>query len=148
VKAIALVACLLAGVPSLAHAEPVNLLEEDWSTATHKAQSSGKFLYVAFIGEGWSVSSNRFKEAVLDSAEFQAFADDKLVYCSAYARRVPKLDKAETARLQSLVIHFDIKSYPTILLIAPDGTEILRHGFREDSASAYVSLLTALLPAK
>lgn len=147
-KAIALAACLLASLLARASADPVDLLEQDWASATALAESSGKHLYVAFIGDGWSVSSGRFKDSILESPEFQSFAADRLIYCPVFARRVPGLDKAETARLQALVIHFDIKSYPTLLLIAPDGAEVLRHGYREEAPEAYLSLLRALLPAK
>jgi thioredoxin-related protein len=124
----------------------MNLLEEDLLDVSSKAQESGKYLYVAFLGDGWSVSSKRFKEGVLDTPEFKQFAEDRLLYCPVLARRTPKLSKDETAHLQSLVIHFDIKSYPTLILLAPDGTEVLRHGYREVSAEAYISLLKAVLP--
>jgi hypothetical protein len=139
----ALVALLLS---TLLNAATIDLLEEDWSVAVTEAQQSGKTLFVAFLGDGWSVSSKRFQEAVLDDPEFKAFASSRLVYCPVLARSHPKLGKTQTARLQSLVIHLDIKSYPTFILIAPDETEILRHGYRDETAKEYVALLEALLP--
>ena len=110
------------------------------------AGTEGKYLYVAFIGEGWSVSSDRFNRTILESTDFQSFASDKLVYFPVKARRKPPLTKDETAKLQAWVIHFDIKSYPTIIILAPDGQEVLRHGYKDLKPEAYVALLKAIMP--
>ncbi|NDV62035.1 hypothetical protein G0Q06_06215 [Puniceicoccales bacterium CK1056] len=142
--AFALLAIFCQGLP----ATEINLLEEDWSVATEKAQESGKYLFIAFLGDGWSMGSKRFQEAVLDTPEFKQFAASHLVYCPVLARSMPKLGKKQTARLQSLVIHLDIKSYPTFILIAPDRTEVLRHGYIKETAKEYIALLEALLPVR
>ncbi len=112
-----------------------------------QARSENKHLYVAFLGEGWSLSSKRFKETNLNDPSFLELARQDLVYFPVEARRTPKLSPSETAVLQSWVIHFDIKSYPTLILLAPDGQELLRHGYREMSGPDYVQLLRSILPA-
>jgi len=116
--------------------------------ARRQALEEGKYLYVAFLGEGWSVSCKRFQEHVLSDPAFEEFAAGHLVYFPVLARRKPPLSKEETAVLQSWVIHFDIKAYPTLILIAPDGQELLRHGYKDLDGPAYVDLLRSLLPAK
>ncbi len=116
-------------------------------TARQKALEEGKYLYVAFLGEGWSVRCKRFQEHVLDDPAFREFAAGHLVYFPVLARRKPPLSREETAVLQSWVIHFDIKAYPTLILIAPDGKELLRHGYKDLDGPAYVELLRSLLPA-
>jgi hypothetical protein len=139
----------LAGIcflPALRAETTVNLLETDWPVARQQAEVEGRHLYVAFLGEGWSMASDRFHQSILQSPEWEAFAGEQLVYCPVLARRKPKLSKDETAHLQALVIHFDVKAYPTLILLAPDGNEILRHGYREDSAEDYIDLLQAVLP--
>ncbi|MFO7724980.1 MAG: hypothetical protein R6V45_05465 [Oceanipulchritudo sp.] len=140
------IALFLASPYAGLHGETIDLLREDWSSALAAAEEKGAHLYVAFIGEGWSVASDRFSSNILETGTFRDFARSNLVYCPVRARRSPKLAKDEIARLQSLVIHFDIKSYPTFLLIAPDGSEVLRHAYRPDSAEDYVDLLKAILP--
>ena len=114
--------------------------------AMEQSLSENKFMFVAFLGEGWSMKCKKFKEAVLQTRLFQDFAEGKLVYFPVEARRKPKLSPDETATLQSWVIHFDIKDYPTFILIAPDGEELLRHGYKDIDARAYVQLLDAVLP--
>lgn len=114
--------------------------------AVQRAQDEQKFLYVAFLGDGWSVSCKKFKSQVLETPQFREFANLNLVYFPVEARRKPKLTSEETATLQSWVIHFDVKSYPTLILLAPDGQEMLRHGFKDIEAADYVGLLKAVLP--
>jgi thioredoxin-related protein len=128
-------------------AEHLDLLESSWEEALQAAAGQNRHVLVAFLGEDWSVASKRFKEDILEAPEFRAFADKRLVYCPVNAHRMASHAKQEAAKLHSLVIHFDIKEYPTILLFSPDGAELLRHGYRKDSAADYVNLLEAILPA-
>lgn len=127
-------------------AEPLNLLREDWEEAVEKAVLSTRPLVVAFMGEGWSMTSNRFYKEVLLSESFREFASENLILCTVPSRRKPKLTKEEIAHLQALVIHFDIQSWPTIIICNPDGTEILRHGYKDLSGAEYVALLRRILP--
>lgn len=115
-------------------------------TAYERARAEGKPLLVAFLGTGWSLASDKFRERVLESAEFEAFAAEALIWYPVHARRKPKLSKAETATLQSMVIHFDVMAYPVILFLGPDGTEWLRHGYLDTTAGEYVESLRALMP--
>lgn len=114
--------------------------------AVSVAKKEGKHLYVAFLGEGWSLSCKRFKATILESSSFKEFAHEHLVYFPVEARRKPKLTPDEVAVLQSWVIHFDVKAYPTLIIIAPDGEELLRHGYRDLAPEAYIDLLANILP--
>jgi thioredoxin-related protein len=141
-----LIACLVAFPVLPVPAAQENLLETPLEEVLNEAATQNRHLYIAFLGKEWSVACKRFKASILDSAEFQDFADTHLLYCPVAGGRMGSRAKEEAARLQSLVIHFNIMRYPTILLLSPDGSELLRHGYREDSAEAYVSLLKAILP--
>ncbi|MEX0325775.1 MAG: thioredoxin family protein, partial [Puniceicoccaceae bacterium] len=122
------------------------VLQKPLEAALEQAREESKPLYVAFLGEDWSLSCKRFRQNILSSEAFTAFAADEVLYYPVMARRKPPLTKEETAQLQALVIHFDIKSYPTFIILAPDGQELLRHGYKELSAGEYVALLRAVLP--
>jgi len=134
---------LLFCLPALAGA---TLADQSLEDALAQSTNEGKHLYIAFLGEGWSISSKHFKTRVLDSPAFQMFAKEKLVYFPVEARRKPKLTRHETAKLQAWVIHFDVMSYPTIIVTAPDGQEVLRHTFKDIEAQKYVELLDSILP--
>jgi thioredoxin-related protein len=125
--------------------DPIDLLRNDWDSVLRESLSSGRHIYLAFTGEGWSVQSKRFKENVLQTPAFESFAKQHLVDGRAVSRRKPKLSKEEIAHLQALVIHFDIQSWPTFILCAPDGSEIIRHGYKDLNGQEYVLLLKTLL---
>lgn len=118
------------------------------SDVLQQARQSRKPVLVAFLGMDWSVACKRLHREVLQSPEFRKFAEDHLLYWPVNARRKPPLVKKERATLQSLVIHFDIQSYPTLILLDPDGNERFRHGYRDFTATEYVDLLRAILPPK
>lgn len=125
----------------------IDLLQADWDEVLQTAAAENKFLYLAFLGEDWSAAGKRFKQTVLETDAFRQFAEATLIYCGVAAKRPDRLEKSAAARLQALVIHFDIKSYPTLILVGPDGAEVIRHGFRDTTPEEYVGLLEALLPA-
>lgn len=126
--------------------EWTNLLETDLDLVFEQAASERKSIYIAFLGKDWSVASDRFEETVLKDSGFLRFAGEHFLLCVVQGTVRPKLPKLVQARLQALVIHFEIKAYPTFLLLAPDGVEILRHGYREIEATEYIHLLRAILP--
>jgi thioredoxin-related protein len=129
-----------------AESEHKGIHPEALEEAVSEARKEGKYLYVAFLGEGWSLSCKRFKATILESSSFKQFSEENLVYLPVEARRKPKLTPGEVAVLQSWVIHFDVKAYPTLIIIAPDGEELLRHGYRDLTPEAYIELLNNILP--
>lgn len=141
-----LVACLILFPALSSPAAQKNLLETPLEEVLEQAARQNRHLYIAFLGEEWSVACKRFKASVLDTAAFSELANTRLLYCPVVGGRMNSRAKETAARLQSLVIHFDVMQYPTVILLSPDGTELLRHGYREDSAEDYVSLLEAILP--
>ena len=142
-----LLAVLLLGGTAFLNADPAPpLTPSPLTEVMAEANRSRKPVLVAFLGPDWSLASRKFRGRVLQSEAFRRFAGPQILYWPVLARRQPKLKKQERARLQALVIHFDIKTYPTLLVLDPDGTERLRHGYREMSGEEYVRLLKALLP--
>lgn len=129
-----------------APAQQIDLLESSWENVIEVAAESKRHILVAFLGEDWSVASERFRSNIFESTAFREFADERLVFCPVDAHRMASRAKTRAAKLQSLVIHFEIKAYPTIILLAPTGEELLRHGFRDDSPERYTALLEAILP--
>ena len=143
--ALALLLALVAR-PVPGTANTIDPLEVSWDKIVQEAAREAKFIYLAFLGDGWSVASTRFSSNVLESQAFQEFASRKLLYCPVLARTSPPMSKERTAHLQALVIHFDMQAYPTFLILAPDGTELLRHGYKNLQGKEYVRLLESIIP--
>jgi len=122
-----------------------NLLDSKLEDLLKQAALEQKPVLIAFIGRGWSVASDRFEQRVLKDEAFVEFSRNHLLLGEIHGRAHPKLPKKIQARLQALVIHFDVKAYPTFILLAPDGTEVLRHGYRDITGEQYADLLRAVL---
>lgn len=122
----------------------------DLPAALEQAQAEGRYVLVAFLGLDWSVSSKQWWRDIAESPQFQAFAEQRLVLVLAdgTARKRDEDRKVDTALTEAhwaLVKQLDIKSYPTIVLLAPDGAVMLRHGSTATDAAAYVQALSTLL---
>jgi len=114
-------------------------------SAVENAKDEGKFIYLSFVGSDWSVASKKWSEEILDSSAFKSFAEENLVLLELDARRKPPLKKLERAELQAMVIEFDIKTYPTFILLSSNGLELHRHGYLEVSAEEYTNALGTLI---
>lgn len=127
------------------HAE---LSEDAVDNAMKEALTEGKHLLVAFLGTGWSMSSDRMNRKIFQDPSFKDYAANELIVLLLEARRKPPLSKEETKIFHEWVTQFDIMSYPTVILLAPDGQEVFRHGYRELDANAYVELLSNVIPER
>jgi thioredoxin-related protein len=145
-RMLACAAIMVAASAAHAATDDRPLVQQPWEAAIEQARSENKLLLVTFLGPDWSVACRRLNERIFSAPAFREWAAQHIVYFPVDARRKPKLNKEETATLQSLVIHFDIKTYPTVLLMDPDGVERLRHGYTDVELDAYLAALNALLP--
>ncbi len=136
---------VLALNPAPVQAEIVEGSVED---AMIECREDGKHLLIAFLGTGWSMSSDRLQKRILENPVFQEYAKKELVVLQLQARRKPPLSKEETKVFQKWVARFDIMTYPTLILIAPDGQEVFRHGYKELDAEDYVGLLRSVIPKR
>jgi hypothetical protein len=122
------------------------IVEGSLEEAMLESRKDGKHLLIAFLGTGWSMSSDRFRERILQSPVFKQYAENELVLLQLEARRKPPLSKEEKKILHEWVAQLDIMTYPTLILLAPDGQEVFRHGYKELDAEAYVQLLQSIIP--
>ena len=123
--------------------------EESWinslETSLEEAARTDKAVYISFVGLNWSVSSKKWNREMHQSEAFRAFASENLIELTINARTKPQLSKRLQSELQALVVKFDIKSYPTLIVLNSDGVELHRHGYLELSPEAYISALSTLI---
>lgn len=116
--------------------------------ALAKSSSEGKHLLVAFLGTGWSMSSKRIQQNILEDPKFLEYAEKELVVLALEARRKPAMTKEETKIFHTWVTRFNVMTYPTLILLAPDEQEVFRHGYKELDAETYVDLLRNIIPPR
>lgn len=118
----------------------------DFENARRIAALSGRPLYAAFLGTDWSLSSKRWESRILQSAQFEDFAHHHLTLLRIEANRLPESAKDVRAEVWDLIRLFDVRSYPRLFLVGPDGQTLIEHGYLDLKADEYVENLRLLLP--
>ena len=101
--------------------------------------------YLLFTGTSWCPPCQALESSILNTSEFRDFANKNLVLVKVDIprTRVPSGDN------RILTDRFSISSYPTVILLSPNGEEIKRiTGFSNKSPGAYVESLGRFLKIK
>ncbi|HKX61213.1 MAG TPA: thioredoxin family protein, partial [Verrucomicrobiae bacterium] len=124
-KAILLLgACLPAAVSPTAGATWLESLE----VAKSQAVAQRRPILMYFSGSDWDPTCKQFKSTVLDSKEFQSFADERLVLFQADFPRYRPMAQLHMQSNRQLTTQYGVSSYPTLMLAAPNGKVVANLG--------------------
>jgi len=118
---------------------------EDFAAAQKKAQAENKPLMLEFTGSDWCPPCKAMHKYVFSQPEFQAYAEESLVWVRLdFPRGISQSAelKAQNVRLRD---SYGVQGYPTILLVEPDGELIAKTGPRRTSPEGYAEHLQELL---
>lgn len=117
-----------------------------FAAAKTKAKSEKRLLFLMFTSEDCR-HCKKFNGTVLDSAVFQAFARDHLVFMVYDVDAYAGLPKAEREFALSMEEQYGVEKLPAIVVFDPAGKERLRtQGYRGTPADKIVAQLKTLLP--
>mgnify|MGYP001544232356 CR=1 FL=1 len=131
---------------SLSASEMPWLLDLDEALA--KAKEVDKPVLVDFSGSDWCIWCIRLDKEVFAQAEFIEWAKDHVVPCLLDFPRKERKDtvSAEQQKKNKEAFEkFGVRGYPTVLLLAPDGTVIARTGYRRGGPKPYIKHLERLI---
>ncbi|HTY87338.1 MAG TPA: thioredoxin family protein [Candidatus Acidoferrum sp.] len=120
--------------------EPVWLT--DLPKAQAQAQAEKKMVLLDFTGSDWCGWCMKFKQDVLDTPEFQAYAAKNLVLVELdYPRK--KVQPADLKKANAaLKGRYDVKGFPTFVVLNSDGKEIGRQvGYAKGGPKAFIAKL-------
>jgi protein disulfide-isomerase len=121
---------------------------KDLDKALVKAQEVDKPILVDFSGSDWCIWCIRLDKEVFAQVEFIEWAKDKVVPCLL---DFPRKDRKDTVseeqkkKNKEAAEKFGVSGYPTVLLLAPDGTVIARTGYRRGGPKPYIKHLERLI---
>jgi thioredoxin-related protein len=113
----------------------------DAQAAQAKAKDENKLVLLDFTGSDWCIWCQRLKRNVFDDPEFAKYAQSKLVLVEVdfpQHKTLPEAQQQANARLKKT---HRINSYPTIILLDPDGNRIGRMGYVFGGASSFIAKL-------
>lgn len=139
---------LLIAVSLLAALLGVNAAELKWSTdlpkALEKAKAEKKLVLVNFTGSDWCGWCIKLDREVFSKDEFAAYAEKSIVPVKIdFPRRVDQPAELKKAN-RSLQEKYEIRSFPTIVVLDAEGKETGRLGYRPGGPKAFVEALEKL----
>lgn len=123
--------------------------ESQWLDNFEKAKTlaaeQSKSIMINFTGSDWCPWCMKLRDEVLNQEAFQTFADQKLVLLEADFPRTKDLPEALKTQNQNMAREYNVRGFPTILLVDAEGKVIAQTGYRRGGAEAYVEHIEALL---
>lgn len=144
----AIALCSSLALPSAALADEAWIA--DFDAAAALAKKEGKSLLVDFTGSDWCGWCKRLDREVFAQREFleEARRNFVLVALDFPSGRAAKAKVPNPRRNDELKVKYEIKGFPTILLMTADGEVFGRTGYQAGGAEKYVEHLDELLKGR
>ena len=116
--------------------------ETNFKTAQKRAEKEKKPMLVLFTGSDWCPYCVKLENEILSKAVFQEFAAEEVaaVYLDFPKRK--RLSKKEQEANEKLRKEFDVRGYPTMLLLDKEGKKVQKQfGYSKVEADVYVQHL-------
>ncbi len=121
-----------------------NQLEE----AAKVAKTENKLIFMNFSGSDWCRSCMVLKQSIINTPEFKAFADEKLVLLDVDFPRKKKnrLSKEQTEYNEKLAEKYNKNGqFPTIIILDSDLNIVAKTGYKRLSPSQYIDHIKTLI---
>lgn len=117
----------------------------DFEAAQEKAAAEQKPLLLDFTGSDWCGWCIKLDKEVFSQSAFKEYADDNLVLVELdFPRNKPQSDELK-AQNKALAEKYEIRGFPTILVLSPEGELIKQTGYQPGGAEAYVQHVKGIL---
>ncbi|MBT3754863.1 MAG: thioredoxin family protein, partial [Candidatus Cloacimonetes bacterium] len=124
----------------------------NWFTNLEEAQEIAKEknipIFIHFTGSDWCGWCWKLEEEVYSKPAFQDYVAENMVMVTIDFPRDIKQSEEVVAYNRDLATKFNIKGYPTVQLLNPDGTPIAQTGFQYGGPEKYIEHLKELLIKK
>lgn len=111
-------ACMIAMAPA---AE--NIWYTDYDAATSRAQAENKPIILNFTGSDWCGWCIAMKREVFDTPAFREYARDRFILMEVdLPHNTSLMTEQQIRRNRQLVDNYGVTTFPSVLVITPDGT--------------------------
>jgi thioredoxin-related protein len=113
--------------------------------AKKRASAEKKPMLLDFTGSDWCGWCIKLKKEVFDTPEFQQYAKEKLILVEVDFPRSKQLPKKEKEQNEQLSKEYQVRGFPTIILLSSKGTKVAQTGYQEGGPGKYIEHLKGLL---
>lgn len=115
---------------------------EGWTVsiaeAAARARAEEKMLLIYFAKSDSCPWCMKLKSEILETAAFRKWSEDNAVMMMADFPQAIAQNEATVTQNRALLQYFDVSRYPTLFLLDSDLTPLLKTGYREGGADAYI----------
>lgn len=115
--------------------------EDNLEQALEKAASEGKVVLVNFTGSDWCGWCIKLKDEVFKKKEFIEYAKSDLILVELDFPRAVRQTEETKQYNAALMKEYEVRGFPTIILLSGDGEILLRTGYQPGGSAAYVKHL-------
>lgn len=119
--------------------------DTDYPSAVERAKKSNQHLLLAFLGNDWSMTSLKLDREVFDQPAFADNAKYDFLLCKLHFYQTEERSPEIFEQNRALAERFGIESFPTVVVLKPDGTEVGRLGYVEGGAEKFGAAVNALI---
>jgi len=123
-----------------------------WFTNLEKAQEVAQEkdlpIFIHFTGSDWCGWCWKLEEEVYSKPIFQEYVSGNMVMVTIdFPKKIQQTAEVKTYN-RSLATRFNIKGFPTVQLLNPDGTPIAQTGYQKGGPEKYIEHLKEFLVKK
>ncbi|MCO5052706.1 MAG: thioredoxin family protein [Verrucomicrobiae bacterium] len=120
----------------------------NWQTdavkAQAQAQAENKLVMLDFTGSDWCGWCIKLKKEVFSQPEFATYAKQNLVCVEVDFPMKKKLSAEQTKANDALAAKYNIKGYPTIIVLNGEGKQVGTLGYMKGGPKAFTAALDKL----
>ena len=130
---------------SLVANEKSNVWFDDFEKAIAESKKLDRPILINFTGSDWCIWCHKLESEVFEQPDFVDYASKNLVLFMADFPRNKELPDDVVKQNRALLQKYDVKGFPTILLVDSEETVIGTTGYRELGVKQYINHLNELL---
>lgn len=118
---------------------------DSYEKAVEQSKTSKKPLLIFFTGSDWCGWCHKLENEVLDTPTFAQNVGDTFIFLIADFPMKKSLDETKTAQNSELQRTFDVKGFPTLVILDEQQQPIGTTGYRPGGAKAYSDHLLQMI---
>lgn len=121
----------------------------DFEKAKAQAKEENKHILIDFSGSDWCGWCIKLDKEVFQKDAFKAYAEENLVLMLADFPSDKSKVSAETMKQnEKLAKEFGVRGFPTVFVLAPDGSTVGKTGYQAGGPEEYVKHLKSIIAEK
>lgn len=129
----------------LPHIDYTNGWITDYNTAKTIAAQQERYIFVAFTSMDGGDWSKRMQRELFDTPEFKKYARKYLVLVQIDFPHTATQPEAEAARNRMLADLFNIRGFPTVVVVNPTGQKLVQARYMAGGPSVFLSELDPII---